>query len=269
MTHLNSSRLTGMIAASGIAGLALAGTAQAAAVVTTTTNIAPEGGAVHAPYDPATDVSDSGPAMSASGSDLVQGMIATVTYTGGTGSTTAESSAGESAWTNGSLATVYAEAGSGGDAIDHAAYGTVTATVGGAEIDTFVTFDLGGLFNLSQVDVYTGWNDSGRDDSSFNLLVSADGVTYSSVVSYDKGGDNTGAFSEPITNRHNIIDDGGADLASSVQFVQLHFTDADNGFAGLVEVDVFGQAVPEPGSMALLGLGGLLAMSRRHRYTRP
>ena len=265
MTHLNSSRFTGLIAVSGIAGLAFAGTAQATAVVTTTSNIAPDTGAVHDPYDPATDVSAFGPAMSASDSDLVQGLIGVVTYTGGTGSTTAESSAGESVWTDGSLATVYGEDGPGGDAIDHAAYGVVTATVGGVEIDTFVTFDLGGLFNLSQVDVYTGWNDSGRDNSSFDLLVSADGVTYSTVASFIKGPDDTGAFSEPVTNRHSIADDGAADIASSVQFVQLHFTDADNGYAGLVEVDVFGEVVPEPGSMALLAFGGVLAMNRRRR----
>ncbi len=263
MTHLNRFRLMGLIAAGGVAGFTLTSTVQAAAVVNTTVNIAPDTGAVHDPYDPATDVSAFGPALAASGSDLVEGLTAAVTYTGGSGSTTTEGSAGEPAWTDGSLATVYAEAGPGGDATDHAAYGIVTATVGGVDIDTFVTFDLGGLFNLSQVDVFTGWNDSGRDNSSFNLLASADGVTYNNIASFLKGQDDTGAIGEPVTNRHSVVDDGAADIASAVQFVQLHFTDADNGYAGLVEVDVFGQPVPEPGSMALLALGGALAIRRR------
>lgn len=203
--------------------------------------------------------------MSASSTDLIQGATPAVTYTGGSGSTMNELSAGESTWTDGSLATVYGQGGSGGDDIDHAAYGSVTGTVGGGDIDTFVTYDLGSPHFLSQVDVYMGWNDSGRDDSSFNLLVSSNGVDFNAVAMYDKGGDNTGQIGNPVTNLHSITDDGGGYIASGVQYVQLQFTDADNGWAGMVELDVFGRQVPEPSAIAMMGLAGLALVVARSR----
>ena len=246
----------------GAVAIASAGSARAAVVVSSFTNVAPGGGAVHAVHDPS--AAGSPDLIAASAADLVHGMAATVTYTGGSGSTTLEQSAGESAWTDGSISTVYAEGGGGGDAIDHAAYGTVQATVGGGDIDVLVTFDLGGLHDLTQVDVFTGWNDSGRDDSSFNLLVSADNVTFTPIAAYLKPADNTGVFGTPVTNLHRIADDGAGDIATGVRYVQLQFTDADNGYAGLAEIDVFGTAVPEP-SVVLLGGIGLLGLLRRRR----
>lgn len=242
-------------------GLGLLPTAGAAVVVNSFQNIAPDGGAEHDPHDPS--ASGSPDQFSASGSDLVEGMTATVTYTGGSGSTTNEASAGESAWTDGSISTVYAVGGPDGNATDHAAYGTVDATVGGVDIDTLATFDLGGLYNLSRIDVFMGWNDSGRDDSSFNVLVSDDGASFSQIASYLKPADNTGDITTPVTNLHRVVDDGSADIAGGVRYVRLHFTDADNGFAGMAEVDVTGTVVPEPGSLALFGLGGLLVARRR------
>lgn len=216
---------------------ALAQPADAVVVVNSSRNVAPSGGAVHAPHDPSTS---GGPAQfQASAIDLAEGLTATVSYAGGTGSTMQELSTGESVWTDGSIATVYGQGGSGGDEIDHAAYGTVNGTVGGTDIDTLVTFDLLGSFDLARIDVFMGWNDSGRDDSSFNVSVSSDNVSYTQIASYNKGGDNTGAFTTPVTNRHRIDDDAAGKIALGVQYVQFQFTDADNGFAGVVEFDIF------------------------------
>jgi|GEM_PF-3788969 len=263
MFRFDTAVLHRTLGVAAVACLGIPGPAEGAVVVNHFKNVAPGGGAVHDPHDPSS--SGAPDLLSASSSDLAQGLTATVTYTGGSGSTMEEESAGESVWTNGSLATVYAEGGAGGNAVDHAAYGTLNATVGGSDIDAFVTFDLGASFNLSQIDVFLGWNDSGRDDSSFLVFVSTDNVAFSQIASYDKGGDDTGAITTPVTNLHRVVDDGGGDIAGGVRYVQLQFTDADNGYAGMVEVDVFGSPVPEPASVAFLGLGGLALLGRRRR----
>lgn len=253
-------------AAAFVAALFFSGqvaTSFATVIISNSQNVAPAGGAVHDVHDPST--AGAPDLLTASSTDLIQGLLPTVTYTGGAGSTTNESSAGESVWTDGNLQTVYAQGGSGGDAVDHAAYGSITATVGGADIDAFVTYDLGAHYILSAIDVYMGWNDSGRDDSSFNALVSSDNVTFTQIAAYDKGGDNTGQIGTPITNLHRIVDDGGGSIAGGVRYVQLQFTDADNGFAGMVEVDVFGTPVPEPTTLGLAGLAGLVLAGLRRR----
>lgn len=250
------------IATAGFLGLA--GTATGAVAVTNVTNIAPTGGAAGSVYDPATSGS---PLIAASSTDLVQGMTAIVTYVWSSGqgadpTTTNENSTGTSAWTDGSLVTAY---GTGGGDSSHIAYGTVDARTETYEIQTFVTFDLGAFYDISQVNVILGWNDSGRDDSSFSLYTSADNITFDLVAAYAKPEDNTGDILTPVTNLHSVADDGGADIATSVRYVQIVFTDADNGFAGLAEIDVFGSAVPEPSSILLLGLGSLAALTRRRR----
>ena len=233
--------------------VALASATHGAVIINSYTYVAPPGIA-ETPHDPSTSGAPN--LFSASSTDLVQGRIATVTSTGGgTPSTTLEASAGEGAWTNGSISTVY-NTSSGFDS-NHGAYGTVQGF-------TSVTFNLGALYDLSLVNVFLGWNDSGRDDASFNLRVSTDGIDYSTIASYTKGDDNTGTYTTPVTNLHSIVDSGAAPIASGVQYVQLQFTAADNGFAGMLEVDVIGTAVPEP-SAALLGGLGMLALLRRRR----
>jgi len=241
-----------------VASLVGATAVDAAIIVTNSVNVAPAGGAVHAPYDPATDASGSGPMLTASSIDLAQGLTEAGGGVSTTGNDNQELSAGVDVTTDGSLATVYNEGGNGGDAVDHAAYASVNT-------NDLVTYNLGGLYNLSQVDVFSGWNDSGRDDFSFNLLASPNGVDFAQIASYDKGSDNTGQITVPITSLHSITDDGAANIASGVQYVQLQVTDADNGFAGLVELDVFGTVVPEPASFVLWGLAGLAFAIRRKR----
>lgn len=249
-------RFLSLLAMLCVAMLVAGDAAYAAVTVTTSQNIAPDGGAAHDPYDPATDTPGSGPMLSASSTDIAQGL--TATYMGGSDDPGYELSTGVAAWTDGSLATVYPENGPGGDAVDHAGYGTV-----GPNGDA--TFDLGGFYNLSQVDVFAGWNDSGRDAISFELQVSADDAVYSLIASYTKGPDDTGQITVPVTNLYSIADDGGADIASAVRYVRLHVTDADNGHAGVVEVDIFGTQVPEPSTCLLAGLALLGCAKLRRR----
>lgn len=240
-----------------VASLAGATAVDAAIIVTNTVNVAPAGGAAHVPYNPATDVSGSGPMFAPSSIDLAQGLTEAGGGISTTGNDNQETSAGVAATTDGSLATVYNLGGNAGDDIDHAAYASVNT-------NDLVTYNLGGLYNLSQVDVFSAWNDSGRDDFSFNLLVSADGVSFSQIATYLKlVENNTGQINEPITSLHSIADDGGADIASAVQYVQISAFNADNGWAGIAEVDVFGVQVPEPSGVALLGLVCFAAMGMR------
>lgn len=240
------------ILAIGIAsGFGAVTSASAAISLSNSVNIGTPGLADHTAHDPA---SAGGPDfLSASGSDLAEGLAATVT---GNNVTTFEASLGAAAWTNGALATVYPINGNAGDAIDHAAYGAVTT-------GTVITLDLGATFDLSKIDVYTGWGDNGRDDASFDLLVSADNITYVTLGSYAKVDQATSA---PITALHSFTDDGGADIGTGIQYVRLNVTASDNGRAGIVEIDVFETVtVPEPGSVALLALCGFAAIARRRR----
>jgi hypothetical protein len=232
-----------LLAAAAVFGAACS--AEAAVITATATDVAPNGGAVHAPYTPT--------AFAASGSDLAEGLVASYN-----GDANYELSAGVNQWTNGSLATVYGESGPGGDAVDHATYGSVTN-------DTNATIDLGGFYDLSKVDVYAGWNDSGRDLFSFDLMVSADDTTYTTLATFLKGSDNTGQITTPVTTLISITDDAG-DLASGARYVRLRIFDTDNGTAGIVEIDVFGDGVvPEPTTIVAASVACFAAASRSSR----
>src|SRR5690606_34327591 len=134
----------------------------------------------------------------------------TFTYTNGSGDPAAEAAGGAVKVTDGSITTVYNLTGGEGNEIDHAAYGVVHGSPGG--VNTFVTINLGALYDLSRVDVFTGWPDSGRDDSSFVLRASTDGINYANLATYTKGPDDTGTHTSPVTNLHSFVDDGGGSI---------------------------------------------------------
>lgn len=221
----------------------IAGTSQAAVMVSTETDVAPAGPGHLTPYTPT--FTAGGP----SGSDLLEGLSAISSV----GNFSQESSAGLSALTNGSVATYYSSASQSGDyPTTHSAYAT-----GGNTGGTEAVYDLGALYDLAEIVIYGGWNDGGRDQQNVDILVSSDNLSFTSLGATLGG--NSGA-SDPISHRNSITDDSGT-LASSVQYIKLSFGNVENGYVGYTEVDVF--AVPEPGSLALLGLGGLLVARRR------
>ncbi|QDU55902.1 discoidin domain-containing protein [Aeoliella mucimassa] len=228
-------------------GLLFAEQAQAVIVTNTFRNVAPSGGSPGQAYDPATEGGTDN--FSASSVDLLQGLSAVYT-----GSTTAgaltndypspmgEVSTGVSAWTDGAIIGRYAgDADGDGNtsndiddfAIIHDGYGTIST--GGS-----VTYDLGSVYELSQVDIFFGWNDSGRDDTSFTLRSSVDGETYTTITSVSKMENQGGG--DPVTNLYNIVDDASGAIAPFARYLQLSSIDADNGYAGLLEIDAFGTA---------------------------
>lgn len=194
-------------------------------------DIADPNGAVHDPFQPVFLGGSVDP------NDVLTGMLPSAT----TGSFALESSSGPVALTDGSDATVYNEPGPGGDAIDHAAY----ATVGGASGGTSLTYSLGGLFDISEIVMYGGWPDGGRDAQKYDIFTSNDGSSFSLLGSHDGGDGESGSV--PIGWRVEFSDDGAADIATGITHLRFDFPAVENGFAGLAEIDVIGIQTNVPG----------------------
>ena len=208
------------------------------------TDVAPAGGAPAQPYSPNLPA--------ASSTDLLQGLTPTSYFHPTVNLTEAnfreESSGGTPALTNGSISTVYG----GADAATiHPAY----ATSGGGVI----TYTLPEFSNIREFVVYSGWNDGGRDEMNVTVGVSGDGTIFTDL--FTAMANTTGTT--PITHRVSAVDDGGAFLAQNVKFVRYSFNGTENGYSGYVELDVIGTAVPEPGSLSVLGLAGAALLRRR------
>ena len=140
-----------------------------------------------------------------------------------------------------------------------------TANAGGAHVidGGSITFTLDTSINtfgydLSGIDTYAGWNDSGRDNQKYTVsysTVSSPG-TFITIASI-----NDSPAIAPL-NKIAITDIG----ATGVGAIRFTFdSPQENNGVGYKELDVFGTAsVPEP-SAALLGGLGILALLRRRR----
>ena len=248
-----------------VLSLGVAIPADAAVTIESYQNIAPDVFIRHPPSPPEHDPSTAGSPhlLAASSTDLVEGQLARVAYIFGenvpavyAAPTTSEFAGGEATWTDGSIVTFHAHF-SSPDWVIHAPYGVVSGRLPPYQAETLVTFDLQEVYDLSQIDVYLGWVDAGRDDSSFNVLVSNDDINYTQISAHLRGPENTFDYDTAITNLFRTIDNGeGPTTIATARYVQLHFYDADNSYAGLVEVDIFGsRAVPEPSGIFLAGIG--------------
>lgn len=120
-------------------------------------------------------------------------------------------------------------------------------------------------YTISNINVFGGWQDPGRDQQSYT-------VAYSTVLTPDTYTDITtvnfspplsgGVGSAPVYTSVAISSDSGP-LADNVSKVRFTFNASENGYCGYRELDVIGTAVPEPGSLALLGLTALGLVRRR------
>jgi hypothetical protein len=195
-------------------------------------NVAPEGGT--GLYTPT--FASGGP----SATDVLQGKLPSASL----GNFTLEASAGAPALTNGSVQTAYGD-GSGGS--PHAAYATA-GNGGGA--GTSLTYSLGGVFNLSQIVIYGGWNDGGRDAQHYNILTSTNGgLNYTQLTTFDNSPGQTSAPGVPLPISHRVAFTENAlpNLATNVTHVKVDFLAVENGYTGYTEIDVFGNQLFGPG----------------------
>jgi hypothetical protein len=138
------------------------------------------------------------------------------------------------------------------------------ATFGnGGGAGSTLTYTLSSATVLSSIVIYSGWNDSGRDQSSYTVQGSTDGgTTYFNI--------GTANFNPTIPSgqqsalRVTFTDDagniaGGAALTN----LKINANATENGYAGLAEITAY-SAVPEA-STAALGALGLLGLLRRRR----
>ena len=139
--------------------------------------------------------------------------------------------------------------------------GSFATGEGGFGNGEFVTYQFA-TTDISSVVVYGGWADLGRDALNFSLQFSTDnGATFGSAIL-------SGLFNPtipaatPSATRITVSDNAG-NLANGVNAMRVNFLTTENGFSGYSEIDV--NAVPEPSSLFLLGLGSLAAMGIRRR----
>lgn len=158
-----------------------------------------------------------------------------------------------------------------------------------------VEYDLGGAYDLSQINIFTG--NRGKDGRVFSTTVvrtSSDGVNFDLLGYFESdlpGTINQGTWGSTLVALTN--DNPASAIASDVRYLQFDMYAVDNTggeyrdpfdgvnpFNGIddtksaafssplvYELDVYGTAVPEPSSVALclLGLVGLAALAARRR----
>ena len=235
-----------VLTAVAVCGVGLSSVAQAD-LNTVESDIAAGG----APGDPFTPSFPSGGVLN---NDLLNGLLPVFS----TGDFTREDSTGLSALTDGTFDTQW---GDGTPASSHTAW----ATAGAGDS---VLYNLAGPSALSEVVIYGGWNDGGRDQQSYEVFISTNGVDFTSIGDVDTNPGLQGVDLGPIGVRVSFTPAGGGLFASNVTNLRVDFRAVENGYVGIAEIDAIGTtaAIPEPGTAALLGLGMVgLSIVRRRR----
>ncbi|HEY7118187.1 MAG TPA: hypothetical protein VH475_16475 [Tepidisphaeraceae bacterium] len=202
------------------------------------------------------------PPYTVSTSDLINGMSPSASA----GDFGVEISGGLPALTNGA----YEDITQTGGAPDRT-HGAFATAGGGSGTGSTVTYNLNtgaspGGYNLSNITVYGGWNDSGRDQQAYTVqyaTVASPGtfVDLATVNFNPTVPDNT-----QTANRVIISETTLPFLATGVAAVRFNFSPStENGYSGYAEIDVNGSAVPEPGLFGLIGALGAMGLGIRPR----
>ncbi len=143
-----------------------------------------------------------------------------------------------------------------------------TCCGGTRDLDPWVQFDLGAEYTISSIHVWnyneaTGGNLTER---GVNAVTVQYGITLA-LGSTVPGITNFAQAPEPVTNTYaGEVFNVTPFNARYIRFDIDSNHNGDNFFYGLSEVQFDGVPVPEPGSLALVALGGIALLRRRRRF---
>lgn len=121
-------------------------------------------------------------------------------------------------------------------------------------------------YTLSKFTATSGNDGPERDPDVWQILGSNDGVNYTAIFSYNKDGVSAWGNRLQVNEYSKAGGDFTSNDAYSIFRYQATSTMYNGGMHQLNELEFFGTAVPEPGTLALGGLGLLaLALSRRKK----